>query len=323
MTADPMPELPEPIPFEELPAARQEQIRTRLGEIAAEYQARGYLPPDEADRLHARVAVLEVELYAARNDAVAFKRWTGLNLRAADHHRARAETAEAAVEQVRALHIKRTGLCPECMVIWPCPTIRALDAAGTPAEVPTTGPKAPTSARQDVGTPALVHQIKSIADRVLTLRPVPATRPSAYEEGWQDAVDAVLDALDDARDLLLDAAGTPAPPPADDDPAVLAVLAAWDRKGDFQNDPDSAPVMLQYARDAVTAVRAAGTPAPTSDLPAALDQILDELDAEAASYRHGSGPVEYGHASGLGVAVYRIRAAMAAAGTPATPEPPQ
>lgn len=46
---------------------------------------------------------------------------------------ARMVSAEAAVERVRTLHIKRTGLCPECMVIWPCPTIRALDAAGTPA----------------------------------------------------------------------------------------------------------------------------------------------------------------------------------------------
>lgn len=47
-----------------------------------------------------------------------------------------ATPAEAALARVRGLHAEEYGLCRECTsvhaVLWPCPTVQALDGEGRP-----------------------------------------------------------------------------------------------------------------------------------------------------------------------------------------------
>lgn len=84
------------------------------------------------------------------------------------------------------------------------------------------------------------------------------------------------------------------PRPASDDPSVLAVLAVWDPKGDFQDDPDAAPVMLRYARDAVAAVRATAAAERERDQALAALARIENGDyptvAEAAAVGADGGP---------------------------------
>lgn len=86
----------------------------------------------ELDQLYARIAEYENTI-TWHTTCTSCARILDSSIRETE----RAEKAEAAIARVRVLHREAYGCCEECTnshaVLWPCPTIQALD---TPAPAP-------------------------------------------------------------------------------------------------------------------------------------------------------------------------------------------
>jgi hypothetical protein len=122
--------------YEQLEAAEETEAQQQLAtarEAFASTTARAARAEVERARAAERMAVYRAAWHSARGRAT-HQRCINADLRTELAAKAnRAEQAQAAIARVRALHREEYGCCAHCTradsVLWPCPTIRALDKA--------------------------------------------------------------------------------------------------------------------------------------------------------------------------------------------------